>query len=239
MPIDDEDAKLEFSYSIAGYSEDAFEGYTVESPELDWSVHAPEFASGLSFSYSIAGYEIHEFDATAITTPNAERLVEIHQEVDGYTEETPELLPSFHFLRSFDGRTTSFSEFEHEYNVGFTDVVMFGDITLSLAKYPEGEFIQHEFATAETILHDGSISIQVNPITGFYGNFICETEDYNEIDALHAMVGTAYTLRVWGRPYRNCKIMTPFEERQRKRGVARWVYRIIFKQDTSVVNRSV
>jgi len=234
----DDDNKLEFSYSIAGYSEDEFESFGVTSQDLEWDIPAPEFASGISFSYSIAGYQTQEFSASAITTPNAERTVDILQEFLDGTEETPELYPAFQFLRKFYGYTVSSSAFEHEYNVGFNDVVLFGDVELSRAKYPEGDFIQHEFSSAETILHDGSISIQVNPITGFYGSFICETEDYNEIDALRAMVGTAYTLRVWGRPYRNCKIMTPFEERQRKRGVARWVYKIVFKQDTSVVSRS-
>lgn len=234
----DDDNKLEFSYSIAGYSEDEFEGSGVTSQDLEWSIPAPEFASGLSFSYSIAGHQSEEFDASVVTIPNAERLIDILQDFSDGTKETSELLPAFHFLRQFDTYTISTPEFEHEYNVGFNDIVLFGDITLSLAKYPEGDFIQHEFSTAETILHDGSISIQVNPITGFYGSFVCETTDYNEIDALRAMVGHAYTLRVWGRPYRNCKIMTPFEERQRKRGVARWVYKIVFKQDTSVVSRS-
>ncbi len=237
--VSDDDAKLEFSYSIAGYVEEQeYDGYTESSASTDWHVPAPEFSSGLSFSYSIAGYQTQEFDGDSISLSNQERLIQAHQEFDGYTEETSELLPSFHFLRQFDGYTESASELETEYNIGYTDRVMFGNVTLSNAKYPEGEFIQHEFSTAETILHDGSLSIQVNPITGFYGNFICEATDYNEIDALSAMVGTAYTLRVWGRPYRNCKIMTPFEERQRKRGVSRFVYRITFKQDTSVVNRS-
>lgn len=237
--VSDDDAKLEFSYSIAGYVEEhEYDGYTVESSELDWNVPAPEFSSGISFSYSIAGYQTQEFDGRSISLSNQDRMVKSHQEFDGYTEETPELLPLFHFLRQFDGYTESSSELEVDYNIGFTDIVTFGNVTLSNAKYPEREFISHEFSTAETILHDGSLSIQVNPITGFFGNFICETTDYNEIDALSAMVGTAYTLRVWGRPYRNCKIMTPFEERQRKRGTARFVYRITFKQDTSVVSRS-
>jgi len=235
----DDDSKLEFSYSIAGYVEThECDGYTAESPEMEWNVPAPDYASGISFSYSIAGYQTQEFSASVITTPNAERIIDIQKEFSDGTEETPELLPEFVFLRQFDGYTNYTPEFEHEYNVGFNDIVLFGDVELSLAKYPEGDFIQHEFSTAETILHDGSISIQVNPITGFYGSFICETTDYNEIDALRAMVGKAYTLRVWGRPYRNCKIMTPFEERSRKRGVARFVYKIIFKQDTSVVSRS-
>jgi hypothetical protein len=229
MPEDDEDGMLDFSYSIAGYVEDQeFDGYTEESSELESLVLAPEFASGLSFAYSIAGYQTQEFDGRGITTPESERIIDGIYEFDGYTRETPQLLPAFRLKREFDGYTTSSPELETEYNVGFTDRVMFGDVTLSNAKYPEGDFIQH----------DGSISIQVNQITGFYGNFICETTDYNEIDALSSMVGKAYTLRVWGRPYRNCKIMTPFEERSRKQGVSRFVYKIIFKQDTSVVTRS-
>ncbi|HPM61591.1 MAG TPA: hypothetical protein PK955_03830 [Methanoregulaceae archaeon] len=188
---------------------------------------------GLSFSHSVAGTLVLSFDGHSEVTPELKRVLSISAEFDGYSLTNGDTERIFRFIREFDAHSTAYGEFETVLNAGSTSIIKYGSIILSNAKPIKGEYLDRDFSSCETIMHDGSLSIQTNPIVGYYSRFMCICDDYNEIENLLAMVGRPYTLRVRGRPIRNCYIMPPIKELQIKDQFARWVYIINFKQATA------
>lgn len=117
-------------------------------------------------------------------------------------------------------------------NAGYEDVIMFGDLILTSAQ-PEAE-IEYSFPCKAVRLLDGSQSLHTSANLAFVGNYVFMTADYNDVQSLFNKVGTYQTLRVWGKPYRNCMIWSPIKVKQPKKKFNRWVVKFPVYMDTSL-----
>ena len=113
---------------------------------------------------------------------------------------------------------------------------MFGQVILRYAKYDDIDEI--DFPFREKRLYGGYRSIRSKNVRGYSGSFVAETDDYNDIQALIDLIGTAKTLRIWGKPYRNCYIKPPIRIKTVKKGVNRWIYWVSIYQDSAITEVS-
>jgi len=52
------------------------------------------------------------------------------------------------------------------------------------------------------------------------------------------LIGQPKTLRIWGKPYRNCYIKPPLKIKTIKKGLNRWEYWVTIYQDSAIVEVS-
>jgi hypothetical protein len=124
----------------------------------------------------------------------------------------------------------------HLLNIGYTDDVMFGSVILRHARYDAIDEV--DFPFREKRLYGGYRSIRSTNIRGYSGAFVAVTDNWNDIQSLMDLIGQAKTLRIWGKPYRNCYIKPPIKIKTVKKGVNRWEYWVSIYQDSAIVEVS-
>lgn len=185
----------------------------------------------LTFYHSVAGTQTLSFASElGVTTAKTQTVGNgIYLESD--IGITPELQQYFILPRKFAADLGITAGFTLVLNVGFTDVIMFGDLTLNKAIAIDWDEISLNCREAK--IWDGSVSLQVDTISGFYGRYRFFPTDYNDIYSLLAKVGTKQTLRIYGVPYRNCMIFGTIKKKQVKPPrLALWGVEVEFRQDT-------
>lgn len=186
--------------------------------------------NGLTFSHDLAGRQVLELSARIGTAPAAGKKLTGVSRLSADIGITSACVTSFHVYRGFSASTGISAVFELALNVGTTDVITFGDLVLTNAAPMEWDEISLSCRSAR--IWDGSESLEVMPVTGYTGKFQFMTRDYNDITKLLSLVGKNRTLRVYGKPYRNCYIWGTIRKKQVKRGFSMWIVEFEVKQDS-------
>jgi hypothetical protein len=186
--------------------------------------------AGVTFSHSIAGTQVLKFEAQfGITTGRDEKLSLTKHHLANLVI-SPTLSDRFALYRQFEANLGISATLSLVLNAGYTDLIMFGDLILRRGR--ELDWQEYDLSTREADIWDGSKSLEVMPITGYNGKVRFYPIDYNDIKTFLAMVGTPFTLRIFGVPYRNVYIWGKPRKKQFKSQVAMWVVEAEFKQDT-------
>ena len=228
---------LEFSYDIAGH--DDIELNLISGTHLTEQVFSCIYTrnSGpLAFSYDIAGNhnEInHQYCVTQVNLVSNRNIVAVSE----IFNQTILDLSRIWNIRETNHLTTATTlDALHLLNIGYTDDVMFGSVILRHARYDAIDEV--DFPFREKRLYGGYRSIRSTNIRGYTGSFVAMTNDWNDIQSLMDLIGQAKTLRIWGKPYRNCYIKPPLKIKTIKKGLNRWVYWVTIYQDSAIVEVS-
>jgi len=186
--------------------------------------------NGITFWHDLAGQQIISLEADIGTAAESGR------QIDGVSRfaadiTTLAVMNEFaHVYRRFWSSVGVTGQFELALNVGSTNVITFGDLILTCAEPVDWDEINLSCRSAR--IWDGTESLEVMPVTGYSGKFQFYTRDYNDISKLLNLVGKNRTLRVYGKPYRNCYIWGTIRKRQIKRGFNLWQVEFEVKQDS-------
>jgi len=225
------DTGVLFSHDIAGYQLIQLPAILGISPtEITRYVSPALTVAGIAFNHDIAGIQTIQMASTigmsSVDNPHVS-IIELGEVDLGIS---PELLNPFVLYRTFNVSTTISAVFSIALNVGFLDIITFGELTLLDAEPTDWDEIT--LSTREAKIWDGTTALDGDPVIGFYGKYRFYPRDYNDIIALYAMAGKKYTLRVHGVPYRNCMLVGKIRKRQHLKNYALWTVEIEIKQDT-------
>ena len=228
---------LEFSYDIAGH--DDIELNLISGTHLTEQVLSYIYTKNsgpLTFSYDIAG------NHTEITNLYCNTHVDLtsHRNIVAVGEIFNQTLLNISRIWNISVITNITSntlmDALHLLNIGYTDDVMFGSVILRHARYDAIDEV--DFPFREKRLYGGYRSIRSTNIRGYSGAFVAVTDNWNDIQSLMDLIGQAKTLRIWGKPYRNCYIKPPIKIKTVKKGVNRWEYWVSIYQDSAIVEVS-
>jgi len=228
---------LEFSYDIAGH--DDIELNLISGTHLTEQVFSYIYTKNsgpLTFSYDIAGNHNetnHQYCVTQVNLVSNRNIVAVSE----IFNQTVLNISRIWNIRETNHLTTStLMDALHLLNIGYTDDVMFGSVILRHARYDAIDEV--DFPFREKRLYGGYRSIRSSNIRGYTGAFVAVTDDWNDIQSLMDLIGQAKTLRIWGKPYRNCYIKPPIKIKTVKKGVNRWEYWVSIYQDSAIVEVS-
>ena len=228
---------LEFSYDIAGH--DDIELNLISGTHLTEQVLSYIYTKNsgpLTFSYDIAGNHNetnHQYCVTQVNLISNRNIVVVSE----IFNQTVLNISRIWNIRETNHLTSStLMDALHLLNIGYTDDVMFGSVILRHARYDAIDEV--DFPFREKRLYGGYRSIRSTNIQGYTGSFVAVTDDWNDIQALMDLIGQAKTLRIWGKPYRNCYIKPPLKIKTIKKGLNRWEYWVTIYQDSAIVEVS-
>jgi len=228
---------LEFSYDIAGH--DDIELNLISGTHLTEQVLSYIYTKNsgpLTFSYDIAGNHNetnHQYCATQVNLVSNRNIVAVSE----IFNQTVLNISRIWDIRETNHLTSStLMDALHLLNIGYTDDVMFGSVILRHARYDAIDEV--DFPFREKRLYGGYRSIRSTNIRGYSGAFVAVTNDWNDIQDLMDLIGQPKTLRIWGKPYRNCYIKPPIKVKTIKKGVNRWEYWVSIYQDSAIVEVS-
>ena len=230
-------AELEFSYDIAGHDDieiNLSSGFTLSENTI---MRLYTTNSGpLTFGYDIAGHQTEKAfiqSEYSLTTKHRRSIVERVNLTSQYQLSGKRKWHIRHLASINSSATLSLI---HYLNIGYQDDVYFGNIQLANARYDAIDKL--DFPFREKVLYGGYRSILSKKVMGYSGRFVCETNDWNDIQRLIDNIGVPRTLRIYGKPYRNVYIKPPLEIKTVKPKVNRWVYWVEFMQDSAIVEIS-
>jgi len=228
---------LEFSYDIAGHDDielNLISGTHLTEQVLSY-IYTKNFGP-LTFSYDIAGNHNetnHQYCVTQVNLVSNRNIVAVSE----IFNQTVLNISRIWDIRETNHLTSStLMDALHLLNIGYTDDVMFGSVILRHARYDAIDEV--DFPFREKRLYGGYRSIRSTNIRGYSGAFVAVTNDWNDIQDLMDLIGQAKTLRIWGKPYRNCYIKPPIKVKTIKKGVNRWEYWVSIYQDSAIVEVS-
>jgi len=228
---------LEFSYDIAGH--DDIELNLISGTHLSEQVLSyiyTKYSGPLTFSYDIAGNHNetnHQYCVTQVNLVSNRNIVAVSE----IFNQTVLNISRIWNIRETNHLTSStLMDALHLLNIGYTDDVMFGSVILRHARYDAIDEV--DFPFREKRLYGGYRSIRSTNIRGYSGAFVAVTDNWNDIQSLMDLIGQAKTLRIWGKPYRNCYIKPPIKIKTVKKGVNRWEYWVSIYQDSAIVEVS-
>jgi len=228
---------LEFSYDIAGHDDielNLISGTHLTEQVLSY-IYTKNFGP-LTFSYDIAGNHNetnHQYCVTQVNLVSNRNIVAVSE----IFNQTVLNISRIWDIRETNHLTSStLMDALHLLNIGYTDDVMFGSVILRHARYDAIDEV--DFPFREKRLYGGYRSIRSTNIRGYSGAFVAATNDWNDIQDLMDLIGQAKTLRIWGKPYRNCYIKPPIKVKTIKKGVNRWEYWVSIYQDSAIVEVS-
>jgi len=228
---------LEFSYDIAGH--DDVELNLISGTHLTEQVLSYIYTKNsgpLTFSYDIAGNHNetnHQYSVTRVNLTSNRNIVAVSE----IFNQTVLNISRIWDIRETNHLTSSTRmDALHLLNIGYTDDVMFGNVILRHARYDAIDEV--DFPFREKRLYGGYRSIRSTNIRGYSGTFVAVTNDWNDIQALIDLIGQPKTLRIWGKPYRNCYIKPPLRIKTIKKGLNRWEYWVTIYQDSAIVEVS-
>jgi len=228
---------LEFSYDIAGH--DDIELNLISGTHLTEQVLSYIYTKNsgpLTFSYDIAGNHNetnHQYCVTQVNLVSNRNIVAVSE----IFNQTVLNISRIWNIRETNHLTSStLMDALHLLNIGYTDDVMFGSVILRHAQYDAIDEV--DFPFREKRLYGGYRSIRSTNIRGYSGAFVAVTNDWNDIQDLMDLIGQPKTLRIWGKPYRNCYIKPPIKVKTIKKGVNRWEYWVSIYQDSAIVEVS-
>ncbi|HWQ65153.1 MAG TPA: hypothetical protein VN429_12100 [Methanospirillum sp.] len=187
---------------------------------------------GLTFWFNVPGKIVQDLALSTVSTISLTKNVKLIRNLSINTGSSLSIYKSIKFLKQLEINTVSEIVSTLVMNAGYENIIMFGSLVLSEAQ-PEAE-IEYNFPCKAVRLLDGSQSLHSVANLAFVGNYIFKTYDYNDVQALMNMVGTYQTLRVWGKPYRNCMIWSPIKVRQPKKRFSAFVVTFPVYMDTSL-----
>ena len=230
-------AELEFSYDIAGHGAFSAELTSAFHLEPNAIVRLYTANSGpLQFSYDIAGHQSEKFNFRSeygLTAKSRRNIVERTSITSAYQLSGKR---RWHIRHLASINSSAALSLIHYLNIGYQDDVYFGNIQLANARYDAIDKL--DFPFREKVLYGGYRSILSKKVMGYSGRFVCETDDWNDIQRLIDNIGVPRTLRIYGKPYRNVYIKPPLEIKTIKPKVNRWVYWVEFMQDSAIVEIS-
>ena len=228
---------LEFSYDIAGH--DDVELNLISGTHLTEQVLSYIYTKNsgpLTFSYDIAGNHNetnHQYSVTRVNLVSNRNIVAVSE----IFNQTVLNISRIWDIRETNHLTSStLMNALHLLNLGYADNVMFGNVILRHARYDAIDEV--DFPFREKRLYGGYRSIRSTNIRGYSGTFVAVTNDWNDIQALIDLIGQPKTLRIWGKPYRNCYIKPPLRIKTIKKGLNRWEYWVTIYQDSAIVEVS-
>ena len=228
---------LEFSYDIAGH--DDIELNLISGTHLTEQVLSYIYTKNsgpLTFSYDIAGNHNetnHQYCVTQVNLVSNRNIVAVSE----IFNQTVLNISRIWNIREANHLTSStLMDAQHFLNIGYTDDVMFGSVILRHARYDAIDEV--DFPFREKRLYGGFRSIRSSNTRGYTGCFVAMTNDWNDIQSLMDLIGQAKTLRIWGKPYRNCYIKPPLKIKTIKKGLNRWEYWVTIYQDSAIVEVS-
>jgi len=228
---------LEFSYDIAGH--DDVELNLISGTHLTEQVFSYIYTKNsgpLTFSYDIAGNHNetnHQYSVTRVNLVSNRNIVAVSE----IFNQTVLNISRIWDIRETNHLTSStLMNALHLLNLGYADNVMFGNVILRHARYDAIDEV--DFPFQEKRLYGGYRSIRSTNIRGYSGTFVAVTNDWNDIQALIDLIGQPKTLRIWGKPYRNCYIKPPLRIKTIKKGLNRWEYWVTIYQDSAIVEVS-
>jgi len=228
---------LEFSYDIAGH--DDIELNLISGTHLTEQVLSYIYTKNsgpLTFSYDIAGNHNetnHQYSVTRVNLVSNRNIVAVSE----IFNQTVLNISRIWDIRETNHLTSStLMNALHLLNIGYADNVMFGNVILRHARYDAIDEV--DFPFREKRLYGGYRSIRSTNIRGYSGAFVAVTNDWNDIQDLMDLIGQPKTLRIWGKPYRNCYIKPPIKVKTIKKGVNRWEYWVSIYQDSAIVEVS-
>ena len=186
--------------------------------------------AGVTFSHSIAGTQQLQFEALLGVTTGEDKKLNLTKHHHATLQISPKLIDIFNIYRTFEVNLGISASLSIVLNAGYTNLIMFGDLVLRRGR--ELDWQEYDLSTREADIWDGSKSLEVMPITGYNGKIRFYPIDYNDIKTFLSMVGTPFTLRIFGIPYRNVYIWGKPRKKQFKSQVAMWVIEAEFKQDS-------
>lgn len=186
--------------------------------------------AGLTFSHDIAGLQILDFAVNLGLSSVEDEILDIIELFPVSLGVSPDLSNQFALIRSFHVNIGISVSFSLSLNVGFTNIISFGSLTLANAE-PIG-WDEIDLSVREVKIWNGTTALDGDPVTGIYSCYRFWPRDWNDIESLLAMAGTKQTLRVYGKPYRNCMLVGKIRRKQIKKGLALWCLEIEVKQDT-------
>lgn len=228
---------LEFSYDIAGH--DDIELNLISGTHLTEQVLSYIYTKNsgpLTFSYDIAGNHNetnHQYCVTQVNLVSNRNIVAVSE----IFSQTALNISRIWNIRETNHLTSStLMDALHLLNLGYADDVIFGNVILRHARYDAIDEV--DFPFREKRLYGGYRSIRSSNIRGYTGSFVAITADWNDIQSLMDLIGQAKTLRIWGKPYRNCYIKPPIKIETIKKRFNRWRYRVTIYQDSAIVEVS-
>jgi len=228
---------LEFSYDIAGH--DDIELNLISGTYLTEQVFSYIYTKNsgpLTFSYDIAGNHNetnHQYCVTQVNLVSNRNIVAVSEI---FNQTVLDISRIWNIRETNHLTSNTLMDALHLLNIGYTDVVMFGSVILRHARYDAIDEV--DFPFREKRLYGGYRSIRSTNIRGYSGAFVAVTDNWNDIQSLMDLIGQAKTLRIWGKPYRNCYIKPPIKIKTVKKGVNRWEYWVSIYQDSAIVEVS-
>lgn len=228
---------LEFSYDIAGH--DDIELNLISGTHLTEQVLSYIYTKNsgpLAFSYDIAGNHNetnHQYCVTQVNLVSNRNIVAVSEI---FNQTVLDFSRVWNIRETNHLTSSTLMDALHLLNIGYTDDVMFGSVILRHARYDAIDEV--DFPFREKRLYGGFRSIRSSNIRGYTGCFVAMTNDWNDIQSLMDLIGQAKTLRIWGKPYRNCYIKPPLKIKTIKKGLNRWVYWVTIYQDSAIVEVS-
>ena len=230
-------AELEFSYDIAGH--DDIELNLISGTHLTEQVLSYIYTKNsgpLTFSYDIAGNHNetnHQYCVTQVNLVSNRNIVAVSEI---FNQTVLDFSRVWNIRETNHLTSSTLMDALHLLNIGYTDDVMFGSVILRHARYDAIDEV--DFPFREKRLYGGYRSIRSTNIRGYSGAFVAVTNDWNDIQDLMDLIGQPKTLRIWGKPYRNCYIKPPIKVKTIKKGVNRWEYWVSIYQDSAIVEVS-
>ena len=228
---------LEFSYDIAGHDDieiNLSSGFTLSENTI---MRLYTKNSGpLTFSYDIAGNHNetnHQYCVTQVNLVSNRNIVAVSEI---FNQTVLDFSRVWNIRETNHLTSSTLMDALHLLNIGYTDDVMFGSVILRHARYDAIDEV--DFPFREKRLYGGYRSIRSTNIRGYSGAFVAVTNDWNDIQDLMDLIGQPKTLRIWGKPYRNCYIKPPIKVKTIKKGVNRWEYWVSIYQDSAIVEVS-
>lgn len=230
-------AFLDFSYDIAGHDEWIIESYSETDliPTIESHIYTKN-SGPLTFSYGIAGHQAEQFQLFTRTSPEIRNKRRINARFDASALTRITFKRIWNIRESFSSSSVTWLDATTILNIGYQDDVYFGNIQLANARYDAIDKL--DFPFREKVLYGGYRSILSKKVMGYSGRFVCETDDWNDIQRLIDNIGVPRTLRIYGKPYRNVYIKPPLEIKTVKPKVNRWIYWVEFMQDSAIVEIS-
>jgi len=228
---------LEFSYDIAGH--DDIELNLISGTHLTEQVLSYIYTKNsgpLTFSYDIAGNHNetnHQYCVTQVNLVSNRNIVAVSEI---FNQTVLDFSRVWNIRETNHLTSSTLMDALHLLNIGYTDDVMFGSVILRHAQYDAIDEV--DFPFREKRLYGGYRSIRSTNIRGYSGAFVAVTNDWNDIQDLMDLIGQPKTLRIWGKPYRNCYIKPPIKVKTIKKGVNRWEYWVSIYQDSAIVEVS-
>jgi len=225
------DAGVLFSHDVAGFQTIELLANLQTATTKKVTYVCPTLAeAGISFSHDIAGKQTIGFSIGLSATPTEDEFLKVIESFPASISVSSLISHPFKLYRYFSSDIGISTGLSLSLNVGYTDVITFGSLTLNKAEPIDWDEI--ELSVREAKIWDGTTALDGDPVIGFYGTYRFWPRDWNDIESLLAMAGTKQTLRVYGKPYRNCMLVGKIRKKQIKKGYALWCVEIEIKQDT-------